>query len=149
MYLGLAQLFLAIALAGTAVVHGALGIVQIGLCMTGVRRGQPGGAVETELETGVNFEVKAEVGMSIEIKAEAGVGDRKDLEFKDAVCTLASIKNCAPKPPSHFDQVFNKVMNVHPDEHLGDEHMASDGDNSGDDEDELEDDNTESELAPI
>lgn len=74
MYLGLAQLFLAIALAGTAVVHGALGIVQIGLCMTGVRREQPGGGVETGLETGVNSEVEAGVGAGVEAEAEAGVG---------------------------------------------------------------------------
>jgi hypothetical protein len=43
--------------------------------------------------------------------AEAGLKVNED---EEAACTLASIKNMGPKPTSHFDKVFNKVMNVHP-----------------------------------
>lgn len=69
-YLGAAQLVLALALAGTAVVHGSLGIIQIGMCMARAPPKVPEAGIETEVEASVEAGADPEVGASV----EQGVG---------------------------------------------------------------------------
>lgn len=70
---------------------------------------------------------------------EPGLNISNGEVLEDAARTLASIKNHGPKATSLIDQVFNKVMNVHPDGHLRDKPIAYNKDNNH----ELEDDEDE------